>query len=194
MFDNQPELHRTILLSDISHGVYRTEITANKEECYELSARLGDVTIMHLSGIFELKSKHRNSDQAIDLIEINGSIDARVGQICVITSDPVETLIQAQFSGIATLSDVNRQHEVSAEVVDDNLNDDDGGPEILAFIEGDSLDLGNLLVEQLALEIEPFPRKPGVSFDGYHSGDMPDLDDEKPNPFAVLSELKDNRD
>ncbi len=50
-------------------------------------------------------------------------------------------------------------------------------------IEGGRIDLGALVVEHLALEIDPFPRKPGVVFE-------PPAGGEPPSPFAALRDFK----
>ena len=55
-------------------------------------------------------------------------------------------------------------------------------PDVLA---SDEIDLVGYLVEHLALEIDPFPRKPGAEFDY-----KPDVAEE--SPFAVLKRLKDD--
>ncbi len=51
------------------------------------------------------------------------------------------------------------------------------------LIEGDEIDVGALVIEQLALEIDPFPRKPGAVFD-------PGPEESPPSPFAVLKDFK----
>ena len=55
-------------------------------------------------------------------------------------------------------------------------------PDVLG---GEEIDLAAYLVEHLALEIDPFPRKPDVEFD-YE----PEVREE--SPFAVLKTLKDD--
>ena len=57
------------------------------------------------------------------------------------------------------------------------------------------IDLGEAVAEQLALEIDPFPRKPGVSFEAYssvpESGQTPAQNGENgTGPFADLAALK----
>ena len=42
------------------------------------------------------------------------------------------------------------------------------------MLEGDAIDLAAYVVEHLALEIDPFPRKPGVEFD-YTPDPEPDI-------------------
>ena len=51
------------------------------------------------------------------------------------------------------------------------------------LIDEDRFDLGAYVVEHLALEIDPFPRKPGVVFDAPAA-------EEPPSPFAVLRDFK----
>jgi uncharacterized metal-binding protein YceD (DUF177 family) len=50
-------------------------------------------------------------------------------------------------------------------------------------LESDEIDLAHIVTEHLALEIDPFPRKPGAEF-SY----TPDTPEE--SPFAVLKALK----
>ena len=51
------------------------------------------------------------------------------------------------------------------------------------LLESDRIDLAAYVVEDLALAIDPFPRKPGVAFEA------PDQPGEL-SPFAVLAKLK----
>jgi hypothetical protein len=51
-------------------------------------------------------------------------------------------------------------------------------------LEGDVIDVGDWLVEHLALEVEQFPRKPGAVFE-------PPVAVEVISPFAALAALKD---
>jgi uncharacterized metal-binding protein YceD (DUF177 family) len=51
------------------------------------------------------------------------------------------------------------------------------------LIEDGIIDLGGYVVEHLALELDPFPRKPGAEF-------TPPETDPEPSPFAVLARLK----
>jgi uncharacterized metal-binding protein YceD (DUF177 family) len=51
-------------------------------------------------------------------------------------------------------------------------------------LEDDAIDLAAYVVEHLALEIDPFARKPGVEFEYTPP-------DEEESPFAVLKKLQD---
>jgi hypothetical protein len=62
------------------------------------------------------------------------------------------------------------------------LEEDD---DMIDVIEGGSLDLGELLAETLALELDQYPRKPGETF---ASGEEP-LPEKSPNPFSGLATI-----
>ncbi len=64
-----------------------------------------------------------------------------------------------------------------------NAVEDDADP-----IENGEIDLGELVSETLGLELDPYPRKPGESYDDPVLDSLSE-DDKKPSPFAKL--LKD---
>jgi hypothetical protein len=50
---------------------------------------------------------------------------------------------------------------------------------------GDSIDLGAVLAEQLALSLDPYPRKPGAAL-------PPEAADEPETPFSILRGRKES--
>ena len=89
---------------------------------------------------------------------LEGRIAARVQQPCVVTLAPVRSRIAApldrRYGPAEALAD--------ADAEDAGLEDDDV-PEVL--VDG-VIDLGEAVAEQLALEIDPFPRAEGAEFSG----------------------------
>ena len=64
-----------------------------------------------------------------------------------------------------------------------------GGEEAEADpIEGGEVDLGEVVAETLALELDPYPRKPGESYGEHIEVEEKSLD--KPSPFAALDKLR----
>jgi hypothetical protein len=53
---------------------------------------------------------------------------------------------------------------------------------------GDFVDLGSITAEFLALALDPYPRKPGISFESPQAADVRD------SPFARLAELRPRKD
>ena len=57
-------------------------------------------------------------------------------------------------------------------------------------LEGGALDLGELVSEELALALDPYPRKPGVAPVDLSFGAPEEESDEEDSPFAALAALK----
>ena len=65
----------------------------------------------------------------------------------------------------------------------ENEEEDDADP-----IDNGWIDLGEVVAETLALDLDPYPRKPGEAFPGHIEDDG--AVDKAPSPFAVLAEKK----
>ena len=104
---------------------------------------------------------------------LSGRVRASLAQTCGITLEPLPVEIDAPFS--LTL----------AEAVDEDSDEiditlDDESPDL---IEDGQIDLGQYAVEQLALRLDPFPRKPGAEF-------VQPPEPAEISPFAVLKQLR----
>lgn len=115
---------------------------------------------------------------------LKGRLRARIVQNCVVTLAPVTSDIDEPFERLYVPGRASDPFQT--EIVIDP--DEDDPPEPL----GDGIDLGAVALETLALSIEPYPRAPGVHFEG-RSATPPgaeELNDEALKPFASLAELK----
>jgi len=115
-------------------------------------------------------------------LHVAGQVSATVGQNCVVTLDPLVNEIEER------LDLVFMPPEPGADaVMDDDESDKQprdaklSGPEPLL---GGTVDLGALATEFLILGLDPYPRKPGASFEP-----PPDPKPEE-SPFAALAKLK----
>ncbi|HEY9218261.1 MAG TPA: DUF177 domain-containing protein, partial [Phenylobacterium sp.] len=116
----------------------------------------------------------------LDGAEIAGRIVARVEQECGVTLDPFETDVEGELDlRVVPAGSPNAPAPVSGEVELDPEAPDP--PDVLP---GEEIDLLEYVVEALALEIDPFPRKPGAAFE-FENAKQDD------SPFAVLKQLKD---
>ena len=192
MTDLTPEFYHPISLTDLPTGTTRHfNVSASTQECQTLGKRFGDISITALSGHFELTLRKIKMLQGIVIIEASGTINANVTQSCVVTFDPVDAMIDGSFEGLITSPAADPTNDLP-EDDGDEVSDAPEPPELLGLVIDETIDLGSILAEQLSLELDPFPRKPGIYFDGYESGTLSDEDNAKPNPFAVLAKLKDN--
>lgn len=115
-------------------------------------------------------------------LRATGELKATVVQPCVVTAEPVTQEIDEPVDRIfLPASQRAREIEPGAETFVDLEGEDP--PD---YIEGPELDLTELLVETVALAIDPYPRAPGASLETL---DVPS-DDVGTSPFARLKELK----
>jgi uncharacterized metal-binding protein YceD (DUF177 family) len=114
-----------------------------------------------------------------DGAQIDGRWRADITQMCGVSLDPFSTRLAGEFMvRVAPQGSPLAPRESPVEVVIEP--DADDPPDVL---EGDAIDLAGYVVEHLALEIDPFPRKPGVVFE------LPEQPPER-SPFDVLRALK----
>ncbi|MGH7020563.1 MAG: YceD family protein [Brevundimonas sp.] len=107
---------------------------------------------------------------------LDGRVLADAVQTCGLTLEPLPAHIDRKFS-VQMVEASEREPDEDGEI---DLELDDDSPD---QIEGGSLDLGQYAVEQLALSLDPFPRKPGAVFEQpKEPGEI--------SPFAVLRGLQ----
>jgi hypothetical protein len=112
-------------------------------------------------------------------LRLSGRLQAALRQLCVVTLEPLEATIDESFTviyagGVADAAEV----EIDDAAADDSW--DEPWP-------GDSLDVGEAVAQQLALAIDPYPRKPGVE------APAPATAQGAARPFAALSSMVKDR-
>lgn len=107
---------------------------------------------------------------------LKGWIKATAEQTCGITLEPLPVQVEKTFS-IDLVEAVEAANDGDEEI---EITLDDDSPDA---IEDGRIDLGQYAVEQLALSLDPFPRKPGAEF-------VQPPEPAEISPFAVLKTLK----
>ncbi len=116
-------------------------------------------------------------------LRVEGVLQATVTQKCVVTLEPVVQRIDEPFSlEFGATGDV-----VDAASGDLVLLPDQEQPEPMPE---NGLDMGELVAEQLALAIDPYPRKEGADLEQVLRQHGIDAGAGKANPFAALAALK----
>jgi uncharacterized metal-binding protein YceD (DUF177 family) len=168
------EFSRLILADQI--GVQETvrEIAANAAECAALAERFGLLSLDRLTASLGLVRRRSG------LIEVHGRFEADLVQACVVTLEPVPAQLAAAFS-------------VSFGVAPEASGADEGG-EVVVSVEGEDppeaivegrIDLGEVVAQQLAVAIDPYPRSPAAAAAG--SAEPEGEAGRKPSPFAGLA-------
>jgi hypothetical protein len=104
---------------------------------------------------------------------LSGRVRASLAQTCGITLEPLPLEIDAPF--VLTLAEA-----VDSESDEIIITLDDESPDL---IENGQVDLGQYAVEQLALRLDPFPRKPGAAF-------VQPPEPAEISPFAILKQRR----
>jgi len=138
------------------------------------AAGLRDVSFARAS--FDLTPRRGGS------VHVAGRVQAKVGQNCVVTLDPIESDIDEEVDLI--FAPVEQIPEI-AKTVDDA---DEGPTEMTDApepIENGMIDRGRRATDVLYLAIDPYPRKEGAVFE--HEVTAADPED---HPFAALKSLQ----
>jgi hypothetical protein len=115
-------------------------------------------------------------------IQVAGRVRARIGQICVVSLDPIENDIDEAIDLIFAPPE---QIPELADLVDDGAESDTEIPDPPEPIENGVIDLGRVATDALFLAVDPYPRKPDVVFEPPVVADDPD-----DHPFAALKALQ----
>lgn len=163
------ELNRTVKAGLIHENPQTHELVADESACAALAERFDLPGIARLRGHFTLH--HERSG----VIAATLRMSASVTQVCVITLETFETSIdeKAELRFVPAKEPAEGEEE-EEEFLPESLE----GPDELPYING-MIDLGAALAEQLALALDPYPRKPGAEL-------PPEASDDSANPFAAL--------
>ena len=162
-----PEVSRPQRAEAIGKAGIMVEIVATPAECAAVARRLGIPALRSLVGKFQLQALEGGA------IAANATVSARLVRDCVVSLEQFETTQREAFS--------LRFVPEGSETVDPDPESDDEIP-----FAGGMIDLGEALVEQVALDLDPFPRKPGAVL-------PEEAAPENVSPFAALAALRGKR-
>ncbi len=170
----KPEFSRPFNAERLNDSQRIEKIVANKSECEALAKRLEIPAVLALSAELTME----RVEDAKQLVDVRGTLTAKVVQSCVVTLEPVTQDVVAPFDTLfASEGYVQRW-------LKDNPHDEYEAPEAL---DGTWLDMGELVTQFLILELDPYPRCEGVELPAVISLDEPA--EEKQLPFAILKTL-----
>ena len=161
----------SLRLSELTHGPVVRRLEADE------AARVRIARSLALDDLPELAAEVEAAPW-LDGVRLSGRWRARVVQTCGVTLDPFETALAGEFEvraapeGSPAVSGPVREAAIDPEAEDP--------PDVL---EGDRIDLAAYVVEHLALDVDPYPRKPGAEFQS------PEPEREA-SPFDILKTLK----
>lgn len=161
-----PEFSRIVSLARLPEAGREVRIEASAAECVALARRFGIPAVNRLEAALRLHPEPGGA------VMVTGRLSAEVVQECVITLEPVTQAVEDAVS-------------LRVPGPDEEPSDDPEAPDEIPS-DGDAVDLGEAVAEQLSLALDPYPRAPGASLPGEGEGEEPPPG----GPFAALSALR----
>lgn len=181
-----------IHLDDLGRVAYEVSLTLNDEQSAATAALLGVLAVENVLAEIRIKPERK------DIYLVRGQVTALLTQECVVTLDPVSIEVDQE---IDLRVKAHAGEDAVARAESQELSffvDETDPPEPLVT---DILDLGQIILEFLALGVDPYPRKDGAMLDESLYGPITDEAQDGPDeseddktaeksPFAALAALQ----
>jgi uncharacterized metal-binding protein YceD (DUF177 family) len=161
-----------VRLHELGRGTLSLRLEPDAATRTKIAGELGLVSLPSLTARLTLKPW-------MDGVEITGRFDALVEQTSAVSLENFEQPLTGEIEVRAVPA--GSPHAQAPE--GGEIDYDPEAPDPPDILESDTVDLAGYVVEHLALEIDPFARKPGEEFD-FQEPPEPE------SPFAVLKKLK----
>lgn len=150
----------------------RIDLTASDAECAEIARRLG------LLGLDRLEAHAALSCDG-PAIRVEGRVKARLTQACVATGEPVPGHVDEPFA-VTFLPEPRGDRDEEIELGSADLD--------TMFHDGQGIELGQAVVDSLALALDPYPRSANAD-EALKAAGV--IGEDEAGPFAALAALKD---
>jgi len=169
----QKKFSYPLKVEDLNQSDYRFVLNADAEELKDIAGILQVEKARFFKAEIFLKLLHREN-----ILKVWGEVKAKLEIKSVISLENFQKNFkipfELTFDTKATYKDI-RERECG-------INDD-----VPDVIENGVINLADIALEQVALNLDDYPRAEGEVFSGYSTFDG---EPEKENPFAVLAKLK----
>jgi hypothetical protein len=162
--------HVPVRLEDVPETGLHLDLVADEQVRARLAALTGVVDMPRLEAVLDVV-RHGNG------LRVIGSVSATVGQICVVTLEPLQNEVNEPIDVIfapPSAASPAAEEEESGELDEPEALSDDS-----------TADLGALAAEFVMLGIDPYPRKAGAAFT------PPAEQGATLSPFAALARIRD---
>jgi len=159
-----------VKLSEVPEDGRRIDLAPDAATRAAVAGFAGVLDVPRLQADFNL------SRVGADSLRVAGQVSATVVQRCVVTLDPVHNEVEEEINLVFAPP---AREDAAAKA----LQSPDAEDPVEELRHG-AVDLGAIATEFLVLGLDPYPRKPGATFDS------PAEDDPSAHPFAALASLK----
>ena len=180
-----PEFYRPLQVADLGEDAMVRRIEADAGERSALAERLGIVALDSLSATVYLDTQPGDG-----VVRVHGEFNAEVVQTCIVTLELLSTRLNAAFERLYSPEEEGSEAGTSAPDAPEFVEIAPDAAEPQQPIVDGVIDIGEAVAEQLAIELDPFPRTPGAVFQEFssESDDRPEAGGER-RPFAALKDL-----
>lgn len=142
-----PEFSREISLSELPRGGKSYRLQTDDDVRAVLARRLRIPAVLSFEGEMHVKASRRT-------IRTTGRLSASLTRECVVSLEDCNEILAEDFD----------LELLRGEPKDDAGADVEGDIDVLReYHNGETLDVGEILVQQLSLAMDPYPRKPGAA-------------------------------
>ncbi|WP_020175522.1 YceD family protein [Methyloferula stellata] len=172
---------RLVTVDPMPDEGFEVAIEADAAERAALAALDGLVDIGKLDAVFHVMRRPQGR------VNVRGEVRATITQTCVVSLDPFESAVAEQVDvdfmrpeeiEKAEKERAKREKAMPRDQAKFEEEDEDPPDPIV----NGKIDLGVLATEFLALALDPYPKKPGVSFEEV----LTEKPEERESPFAIL--------
>jgi uncharacterized metal-binding protein YceD (DUF177 family) len=165
------EFSRPVRVETLPRDGLRQKIAANEDERRALAKRFALPAVDSLEADLVVKRSGRG-------VRVTGEARAHAMQTCIVSLEPFPAYVVEEVDvRFAPPSAERRNPSPEGEEIRFDVEDE---PDPLI---DNTVDLGEVAAEFIALGLDPYPRKPGVEFEEPEP-------EEEPTPFAVLAALR----
>jgi uncharacterized metal-binding protein YceD (DUF177 family) len=174
----EAEFSRRVRVDTLGDDELVRRIEATAKERKALAARFDLLSLDRLEATLHLRRPAGRS-----LIRVAGRFEAEVTQACMVTLEPVAGHLESGF--------LRCYGSAAGQAAEREIQVDIGEDEQPEPVPPGGIDLGEIVAEQLALNLDPYPRAEGARLEQAEWGGAPG--GERRSPFAALDSLKERK-
>ena len=176
------EFSHVVETAQISPEGIQLHLTASPDECRALAERFRILAVLRLESQVQVRA-----DPVLPgCFVVKGRVEAEVEQACVVSLEPVRQRIAESFTRSFAPAVEARNEGAGGEDEAEWL--DPGAADPPDPLEDGRIDVGAVVAEELALALDPYPRRPGADLPPEYRPEPEQT--AKVSPFAVLAGLK----
>lgn len=166
--NEEPVWSYPLAVGDLPEEGTALKLVPNEQERAALARHVGVVAVPSLSADLQVRPDGKGG------LEVEGDLSATMRQTCVVSLEPFDNAVNEHI-------DLRFLPEGAASAL---AEDAEGESDPADVIHDGVIDLGALVTEFLALGVDPYPRRPGVTFA------PPEPEERGTSAFAALAKLK----